>query len=58
MDFKVQNVNLLNFQGVNFTRQQSYDPERFVQNSYAVKGDLNHPESRTAEVGQKAYYLA
>ena len=58
MGLNVQNVNSLGFKGLNFLQQPKYDPERFVQNSYAIKGDLNHPESRTDEVGQNAYYLA
>ena len=47
MSLNVQNVNSLNFKGVNFLRQPQYNAERFIQNSYAVKGDLNHPEGRT-----------
>lgn len=58
MSLNVQKVNNLGFQTLNFKPQTKYDPERFVQNSYAVKNDVNHPECRTDEVGQNVYYLA
>ncbi len=42
-----------------------YNPEKFVQNAYAVKGDLYHPESRVNSPfnpeenrGLGVYYLA
>lgn len=58
MSLNVSNINSLRLPGLNFLNQSKYDPERFVQNSYEVHGDLNHPESRTDEIGQNAYYLA
>lgn len=59
----VQAINIANVGRKPLFNARSYEPQDFVKNSYAVKGDLQHPESRTNYGaddyrGLHAYYLA
>lgn len=54
----VQAVNIANVGRKPVFNARNYEPKNFVQNSYAVQGDLEHPESRTDEKGMNVYYLA
>ncbi len=62
MSFNVSAINSINRKPL-FFNAGNYNSEKFVQNSYAVKGDLQHPESRTNygaddNRGMGVYYLA
>ncbi len=63
MSLNVQAVNINSIGRKPLFNAYNYNPEKFVQNSYAVKGDLQHPESRTNygaddNRGMGVYYLA
>lgn len=63
MSFNVSAINI-NRKPL-FFNAGNYNSEKFVQNSYAVKGNLQFPESRTStkdfaniDRGMSVYYLA
>ena len=57
MPFNVSSINSINHKPL-FFNANKYDSQKFVQDSYAVKGNLDHPERRTDADGQKVYFLA
>lgn len=59
----VQAVNIANVGRKPLFNARSYEPQNFIKNSYAVKGNLQHPEGRTNYApddyrGLNTYYLA
>ena len=47
MSINVSGINNTLFATPLFTRSNNTNAGNFVKDAYAIKGDLNHPESRT-----------
>ena len=57
MPFDVSAINNIKYRQFFFNTNKD-GGQKFVQNAYAVKGNLEHPERRTDTDGQNIYFLA